>query len=91
MNHGKVIGHSSPNLNYLAGAFFRRAHQGQSIVLVGLGSGDITWACAYAVTGLKSAGKISTFVQVHTKRLNGRTFYASCPAGSYRPEYPTQV
>ena len=29
MNHGKVIGHSSPNLNYLAGAFFRRAHQGR--------------------------------------------------------------
>jgi len=41
MNHCKVIGHSSQNLNYLAGAFFRRAHQGRSVVLVGLGSGDI--------------------------------------------------
>jgi len=89
MNHCKVIGHSSQNLNDLAGAFFRRVHQGRSIVLVGIYNGDRV--CTYAATGLKSAGKISTFVQVHTKRLNGRTFYASCPAGSYRPEYPTQV
>ncbi len=41
MNHCKVIGHSSQNLNYLAGAFFRRAQQGRSVVLIGLGSGNI--------------------------------------------------
>ena len=43
----KGIGYFSQNLNYLAGAFFRRAYQRRSVVLVGLGSGDIAWACAY--------------------------------------------
>jgi len=91
MNHCKVIGHSSPNLNSQAEAFFCRAYQGQNIVLIVLYTGDSTCPRAYDATGLKSAGKISTLIQVHTNRLNGRTFYASCPAGSYRPEYPTEV
>jgi hypothetical protein len=41
MNHCKVIGHLSQNLNCLAGAFFRRAHQGWSIVLKLFNSRDM--------------------------------------------------
>jgi hypothetical protein len=44
MNHCKVIGRSSQNLNGLAGAFFHRAHQGRSIEQEELYSGAITWA-----------------------------------------------
>jgi hypothetical protein len=65
----KVIGHSSQNLNYLAVAFFRRAYQEGGIVLVGLGGWDITWAYAYATTGLKSAGKISTLLVFRYTRI----------------------
>ena len=64
-----VIGHFSQILNYLADAFFRRAYQERSVVLVGLGSGDIAWACAYAATGLKSAGKISTLLVFRCTRI----------------------
>jgi hypothetical protein len=57
-----VIGHFCQNLNSLAGAFFRYAYQERSVVLVGLGHGDIVWVCAYAATGLKSDGKIFTIL-----------------------------
>jgi hypothetical protein len=69
MNHCKVIGRSSQNLNGLAGAFFHRVHQRRSVVLVAVNSGDSMWVCAYAATGLKSAGKISTLLVFRCPRI----------------------